>query len=108
MRLATALPRLTDLPSPEVVPALAMVCESISNIALYVSFSRHTSTRPMRMGLPILSFTLMGSTSRLRARRESFLASMKGFTQKKPVSRNVPLYLPKNTMARASLGSSIM
>ena len=103
MRLATALPMFTALPSLDVVPALAMVCESISNIALYVSFSRHTNTRPISTGLPILSFTLMGSTSRLRARSDSFLASMKGFTQKKPV-----LYRPKNTMARASLGSSIM
>ena len=43
--------------------------------------------------------------SRLRARRESFFASRKGFIQKKPVSLNVPLYLPKKTIVRASFGS---
>ena len=47
----------------------AMVCESTSNKALYVSFSFHTNTRPIITGLPVLSFTLIGSASRLRARR---------------------------------------
>ena len=60
----------------------AIVCESISNIALYVSFSFHTSTMPIITGLPVLSFTLIGSASRLRARSDSFLTEMKGFTQK--------------------------
>ena len=74
-------------------------------MALYVSFSFQTSTSPIRIGLPILSFTLIGSISRLRARKESFFLFIKGFTQKKPVSVKVPLYLPKNTIARASFGS---
>ena len=103
--LVTDVPMFTSfLPA---VPACAMVCESISNIALYVSFSFHTSTRPIITGFPVLSFTFIGSASRLRARSDSFFVVRNGFTQKYPVSVNVPLYLPKNTITRASLGSSI-
>ena len=60
----------------------AMVCASISNIALYVSLSFHTSTMPIITGLPALSLTFIGSASRLRARSDRFFTEKNGFTQK--------------------------
>ena len=40
-----------------------------------------------------------------RALNDSRLVLIKGFTQWKPTVVNVPLYCPKNTITRASLGS---
>ena len=64
--------RPSDLPTKQAAAAVGQ-CE-----LMYVYDKLFSA---MRIGLPILSFTLMGSTSRLRARIESFFFSINGFTQ---------------------------
>ena len=60
---------------------------SISKTALdVIALDAPYEHRPIRIGLPVLSVTLIGSTLRLRARIEIGLADMKGLTHQKPVS----------------------
>ena len=85
----------------------AMVCESISNIALYVSSSFQTSTSPIRIGFPSLSLTFIGSMFRFLALMDTPFFELNGLNQKKPFCLNVPMYFPKNSITSASFGSSL-
>jgi len=49
------------------------------------------STIPIMIGLPILSFTLIGSLLRFLARSDIFLRFRNGLTQKNPLVLTVPI-----------------
>ena len=55
-----------------------------------MSFTCHTTTAPISIGLPPRSFTLIFSLAMLLALSETWCFMVKGLAQKKPCRRTLP------------------